>query len=163
MNRNIECKTDLTDSLYRKCISDVSFVVCELNPEGTVLFVNDAIINAAGYYPEELLGKNWWDMFFPGELNEKVETFYQIFSTTIDVTNFEASIMTKEGVLKVFEWKSSNHYLSDGTLHSILLFGFDVIFIPKITNSGNNLLHLFPLLNYPAVNIFRNRIRSNTY
>ena len=118
-NRDMEWKIDWTDSLYKKCVSEVSIVVCELTPEGTVLFVNDAIVNATGYYSEELLGSNWWDLFFPEELNEKVETFYKIFSTTMDVTNFEASIITKEGVLKVFEWKSSNHYLSDISIMTI--------------------------------------------
>lgn len=139
-NIDMELKSNWYDTLYNKCVSEVSTVVCELSPEGTVVFVNDAVVNATGYYPEELLGKNWWDMLFPGELSKKIETFYKIFNTTMDVSNFEAPIMTKEGVLKVFEWKSSNHYLSNGTLHNIVLYGFDVTACFKLRETLKSML-----------------------
>jgi diguanylate cyclase (GGDEF)-like protein/PAS domain S-box-containing protein len=117
---------DRSEVLYKKYVSNISAIVCELDSDGTILFVNDAILHATGYHPKELLGRNWWKTFFLKDQNDQVEILYKIFSTTMDVNNFEASLTTKDGIEKIFEWKSSNYYLPDGTLNNIVLFGIDV-------------------------------------
>jgi diguanylate cyclase (GGDEF)-like protein/PAS domain S-box-containing protein len=139
---NNSWKIEHSETLYKKCVSHISAIVCELSPDGTILFVNDGAINATGYSLNNFLNKNWWNILFEREQKQQVELFYKIFNTTMDVTNFEAAITTKDGIEKVFEWKSSNHYLPDGTLNRIILFGIDVTGRHKLRETLKSMLIL---------------------
>ncbi len=45
---------------YRRLLSRMPALVFELAPDGTLLFVNEALAPLTGYQPDEVQGRNWW-------------------------------------------------------------------------------------------------------
>ena len=56
-----------SESRYRRLAVLTSALVFELAPDGTTRFVNEALSALTGYSSGEVLGRNWWDLFCPGE------------------------------------------------------------------------------------------------
>src|SRR5690348_8099647 len=54
-----------SEARYRDLVARCPALVCELAPDGTILFVNDAVTNVLGYHPEELMGKCWRSTLVP--------------------------------------------------------------------------------------------------
>ena len=57
---------------------------------GATPFVNDAVGKITGYRADELQGKNWWDVFYPGGLRRQVDDLYLCFRSG-DVSDHKLS------------------------------------------------------------------------
>jgi PAS domain S-box-containing protein len=60
-----------------------------------------------GYRPDELIGRNWWDTLYPGELRADVDRLYNQF-TKGDVSGFEMTLRGKDGRPRTIVWNSFN-------------------------------------------------------
>lgn len=109
----------------RDLLGHIPAIVCRLAPDGTMLFVNDTVLNITGYQPEELQGRNWWDVFFPCGQRHEVDDLYLQLSSG-DVADYEMVLMAKDGSLKTVSWSFWNRLRPDGTLDSIIAFGLDI-------------------------------------
>lgn len=98
-----------SEERYDRLARHLATIVFELDADGTVIFVNDAVKQAAGYAPDELRGRNWWDVFFPGELRRQVDRLHEAMRTG-DVTNFEMVMKTADGADIVTELSTANRY-----------------------------------------------------
>jgi two-component system, cell cycle sensor histidine kinase and response regulator CckA len=90
-----------------------------LDPKGKTIFVNQIIQPIAGYSPEELIGKNWWETFYPGELRGQVDRLASEFGKSRDVVQFRMSLQAKDGALKDILWTSYNIWDEQGNLVEI--------------------------------------------
>jgi PAS domain S-box-containing protein len=110
---------------YQRLTRRMSAIVFELTPEGAILDVNDAIAAVCDYQPADLIGRNWWEVFFPGELSAQVEPFLAIMRSG-DVSNCELVLATRQGRRITLELNSANYYGEDGGLERIVGFGVDI-------------------------------------
>ena len=62
---------------YNMYLSKAPAILFQIAPDGATAFVNKAVEQITGYSPEELLGKNWWEIFYPGELYRQVEELHK--------------------------------------------------------------------------------------
>ena len=120
----------LTDSRERKArccdlVKRMPAIVCQLAPNGNTLFVSDNITRIAGYLPEELQGRNWWEVFYPGDQSRQVEEVCSRFQRG-DILDHEMTLTAKDGSLRTLSWTSANGYSQDGTLEDILLTGIGI-------------------------------------
>ncbi len=92
---------------YRRLVTSAKCLICSLAPDGETRFVNRYIRDLTGYEPEDLVGKNWWDVFYPGELRAQVDRLYDEFKGG-DVVNYEMTLATKLGERKTISWSSFN-------------------------------------------------------
>ena len=51
-------------------------VICRVTPDGVTTFINPAGERIGGYEREELIGKNWWETFHPGDEYRQVERLF---------------------------------------------------------------------------------------
>lgn len=116
---------ETSESRYRHLIEQLSACVFELEPTGTILFVNQAMCKLTGYTGEELTGRNWWHLFFPMSEQAAVDELKRWLAKG-DVVNYEASLTTKGGQPLVLELNSANQYGDSGQLERIIGFGVDV-------------------------------------
>jgi PAS domain S-box-containing protein len=119
---------------FCKLIMNMPIIVCELARDGTTLFVNNAISDATGYMPEELIGRNWWDILFPGGSCEQVWKHLDEIEKR-DVFNFEMYMTAKDGKQVPILWSSANTYDESGRLEKILSFGTDVTKLKNVQDS----------------------------
>lgn len=114
-----------SETKYRDLVKHIPAIVCELAPDGKILYVNDFVHKITGYRPDELQDRNWWDVFYPGEQSLQVNELY-LQCQAGDVTDYEMVLTAKDGSLKTLAWNSANRYRPDGVLESIVGFGVDV-------------------------------------
>ncbi|OQX60555.1 hypothetical protein B5M50_00880 [candidate division KSB1 bacterium 4484_219] len=110
---------------YRQLVESVPNIFCVLNPSGEIVFVNRYVEQITGYTPEELLGENWWEIFYPGEEYAQVTRLFQNFERG-DVKNYEMTLVTKSGEKRVISWNSVNVRNAQGQVVQIIGIGADV-------------------------------------
>lgn len=99
-------------------------MLCSLEPDGVVRFLNPACEQISGYRADELIGQNWWKLLFPGERFEQVEMLYKKFRDG-DVRDFEVALTTKSKDTRNVALYSLNR-MDNNRLKEIVLVGIDV-------------------------------------
>ena len=114
-----------SEERYRDLIARSPSLVCELTPDGTTTFINDAVCTVLGLGPGELVGRNWWDDVIAPEHRRTAAAFAEELRRG-NVTARELPLRARDGSMRWVEWTSSNRYGASGELESIVLFGLDV-------------------------------------
>jgi PAS domain S-box-containing protein len=100
-------------------------VICGIAPDGATLFINPAGEQTTGYRAKELVGRNWWQTFYPGESYRQVEQLFHDFEQG-NVLDYEMVLTTKSGEQRTIAWNSLNRFDTAGQLVEIIGFGHDV-------------------------------------
>lgn len=84
----------------------VFFVV--LNKEGNIDYINSWALRKTGYNFEEIIGKNWFEIFIPEDIRNKVfDVFKLILDKKIElVQTYENEILTKDGKFITVLWEN---------------------------------------------------------
>ena len=110
---------------FRTLVETTPCIICSLKPDGTVLFVNNHIRKVTGHEPGEVIGGNWWELFYSGELRGQVAELMNAFKTG-DVRGYEMRFFDRQGSLKTIMWDSFNRWDPDGGLVEINGVGTDI-------------------------------------
>lgn len=94
--------------------------------KGNILSVNPKVCQVSGFTEKELLGKNWWSIFFPGAEEENYERLIKTFREQWEVNDYEMPMMTKAGDTRIISWTSLNRYDENVEVKEIIGFGIDV-------------------------------------
>ncbi len=114
------------EARYRALLESTPCLICTLAPNGDTLFVNPYVASVTGYSPAELIGRNWWDLFYPGELRAQVHALYAAFEKG-DVRDYEMTLVDRQGRRRVLSWSSFNvRDKSQGQLIEIHGVGLDI-------------------------------------
>jgi len=83
----------------------IFFVVLDEN--GNVSYINTWTLNKTGYRLEEVVGKNWFDVFIPSDIREMVRgVFTQIQQRNIEMNqSYENEVLCKDGSKLVALWE----------------------------------------------------------
>jgi two-component system, sporulation sensor kinase A len=114
-----------SEERYRLLVAHMSACVFELEPDGAIVFVNQAMSDHTGYKMDELYGRNWWQVFFPAAEQAQAERLKRHFQQD-DVNNYEVTLTTKNGQPLLLELSSANRYSDDGRLERIVGVGIDI-------------------------------------
>ena len=114
-----------SEEKYRRLTAAAPAVICRLSPQGQTLYVNKRVVTVTGYRPEEVTGRNWWQVFYPGELRDQVDQLYRDFGTG-DVSGYEMTLQGKDGRRRTLAWNSANLVGPGGVIQEIVGVGLDV-------------------------------------
>ena len=106
-------------------IRNTPAIVCGIAPDGTTTFVNPAGQRLTGYSADELVGRNWWRTFYPGDEYRQVGQLFRDFQKG-DVRDYEMVLTTRSGEKRTVSWNSINRFDETGRLLEIIGFGNDV-------------------------------------
>lgn len=109
ITKRVKAEEDLrrSEAEYRKLVMTVPSIICRLARDGTTLFVNDHVRGITGYSPDELVGRSWWDVLFPGRLRDQVDALLEELRAG-DVSGREMVLMDKAGSTRTLLWSSFN-------------------------------------------------------
>jgi PAS domain S-box-containing protein len=106
----------------------ISVVMVVLGPDETVTRINARGCQLLGCGREEIVGRNWFDLFVPERDRARTRaTFHQLIAGTIEpVEHFENSVLTRSGGERLMSWH--NAYLRDdnGRITATLSSGVDI-------------------------------------
>jgi PAS domain S-box-containing protein len=106
-------------------LSTAPALIVRIAPDGTALSVNQAAVSILGYSIAEIIGKNWWQMFYPGEERAQVDRLFREFKAG-NVTNYTMTMTARNGDKRVIGWNSANRRASDGRLLDVIKIGVDM-------------------------------------
>ena len=109
---------------YHDLIETTPCLVCRLSGDGRVLAVNSYALDVTGYPADELLGKNWWDLLYPGEHRDQVDGLYRRFERG-EVRDYEMRLVSRDGGTRIVRWNSLN-VRDEGRLVEINGVGLDI-------------------------------------
>jgi PAS domain S-box-containing protein len=84
-------------------IQETSALYCEIRMDGTILFINPSTEVATGYSNEEVVGKNWWNQFQPGDSYSEIQDFIENVRRS-PKKNYNSEIVTKKGYRLKVRW-----------------------------------------------------------
>jgi PAS domain S-box-containing protein len=114
-----------SEARYRRLVNRINAIVFELDSKGAIRFVNDAVLRTTGYLPEELLGRNWEEIFFPDELSRHAKEFLRQIQSG-DVSNYQFILVAKDRTQVLLEVNTANSYRPDGSLEKVVGIGIDI-------------------------------------
>jgi len=106
-------------------INHAPYIICGMNSEGVITFVNPSGEEKTGHSKDEIIGKNWWRLFYPGDEYQQVETLFKNLAGG-DITNYEMTLVCKNGEKKYIVWNSYSKIDKNTNKLEIIGFGNDI-------------------------------------
>jgi PAS domain S-box-containing protein len=106
-------------------ISAAPTLICGIASDGTTTFANEAVCKSTGYNLEELIGQNWWELFYPDGAYEQVTQLFADLEKG-PVVNYEMTLTTKNGAQRIIAWSSVERHNAAGEIIEIVGLGTDV-------------------------------------
>lgn len=104
-NRNAQKRLIEAENRFIQILESGNIVSIILNFNGTVKYCNNYLLHITGYTKEEVIDKNWFQLFFPPELKGSVfEHFLADTQTNQRINNYENCILAKDGTRVYFSW-----------------------------------------------------------
>ncbi|MHB1147480.1 MAG: hybrid sensor histidine kinase/response regulator [Lutibacter sp.] len=97
-NELVQLKLNEYERRFTQILESGNVLSLLLNTDGSINFCNDYLLQITGYSREEVLEKNWFDLFIKDESGEKLK---KLFSEGLKIKefskNYENPILTKAG------------------------------------------------------------------
>lgn len=105
----------ISESRFRDVMETIALYGVVLDPASRITYANDFLLNHTGWARAEVLGQNWFELFLPADVRERIER--PIFSASITSgtipAHFENEIVTRRGERLLIAW--NNTVLRDGS------------------------------------------------
>ncbi len=109
-------------------------LIAELDKKGTIINVNNMFLKILGYTKDELLGRNWFDVFVHTSQKEFVQAPFEkmMAGTGENIEYFENELLTKSGEARTIYWHNTVNRDDAGKIVSTLSSGMDITRVKKI-------------------------------
>ena len=125
-----------------------------LNPQAEIIFANTHFLKLTGWKEQEVLGRDWFDMFIPENIREEVRSVFSHTMDRRDVSGYsthENDIITRSGELRNIGWFNVLTKDAQGRILDITSLGIDITERNKareaLQESEKQYRHLFELAN----------------
>ena len=97
-----------------------------LDTEGRIVRFNQYMEKLAGYTLDEVVGRDWFDVFIPERERERLRQFFLFAMQQDDMNGNLNPIVTRDGEERLIEWTNRRLIDTDGTITGLLGIGQDV-------------------------------------
>ncbi len=115
-------------SRLRKYLNVTNSIIVEIDRSGELLLFNKYATDILGYSSEEVLGKNWFELFLEPHLIQLFKKeWLGIFDGKQELLEFLAHpVVAKDGSTKIVKWHSAFNYDENDNPRSVLASGSDI-------------------------------------
>jgi PAS domain S-box-containing protein len=111
---------------FRELLETVHLAAVITDVDGTVTFCNEYFCHLSGYSMDEIIGRNWIELFVPADAEAPEAEFYANLERG-DVTSFmTGTVRTRDGDRRAFTWSNTALRGPDGTVVAAASLGEDV-------------------------------------
>ncbi len=126
-HKRSEHATLAAEKKFRNLLETIQLVAIILDRNGNISFCNDYFLNLTGWSRDEVLDRNWFDLFIPKELSRRVES---VFQSTMGgggfVSHYENPILTRDGSSRQIVWDNTTLTDPEGRVTGLAGIGVDV-------------------------------------
>lgn len=135
MNRQLEnwenqkAKERLYESEQRftEMLWGINMIFVQTDLDKKIIFCNKYLLSITGYSSEEVIGKNFIDIFVPIDEKEKIEEeFHELFRNNGSIQYFESKILTQDHRVVYISWHNSVITDDEGKVKGIASLGENI-------------------------------------
>lgn len=117
----------LSEKKFRDLLETIRLLSVMLDCDGNITFCNDYLLTLTGWSREEVLGKNWFEIFIPENLRSTLEqVFSNIISGSLASSHYENNIITRDGASRLIVWDNTMLHNLDGAVIGTASIGVDI-------------------------------------
>jgi diguanylate cyclase (GGDEF)-like protein/PAS domain S-box-containing protein len=124
--RRAERQLHESERRYSEMLSNVELFAVMLDLQGRITFCNDYLLRITGWQREEVIGRNWFDMFIPTHDHKIRKAFAELLANVPESWQRENQIVTRTGALRSVHWNNSLLRSEDGAINGTASLGGDV-------------------------------------
>jgi PAS domain S-box-containing protein len=123
--RQAELAQQESERRFRNIMEHVNMVSVMLDINGTITFVNDYLLKLTGWTLQEVIGKNWFDIFILPGAPVRTDLFKNIADEVLPV-HYENEILTRSGELRLIRWSNTLLRSKKGQIEGLAGIGVDI-------------------------------------
>ena len=117
----------VSENRFREMLENVHLLSVILDVNGSIRFCNEYLLKLTGYTRDEVLGKNWFDLFIPEKSRTQFrEKFANDLREKILASHHECEILSRSGNQRLISWSSTTLRETDGTISGEACIGVDI-------------------------------------
>ncbi len=102
-------------------------IVVTLDTDANIKTFNKHAEQLTGYTKEEIIDKNWFEIFTPPLYTQSIQTaFNKKIDSKTDNSQFENPILTKSGEERIISWSNNITYNNAGKINGLMSIGVDI-------------------------------------
>ena len=112
---------------FSDLLANVELVSVMLDREARITYCNDYLLRLTGWRHEEVVGRNWFELFLPPELADMKGSFFAaLLANRPEVWLHENEILTRAGERRLIRWNNSVLRSAAGDVVGIAGIGEDI-------------------------------------
>ncbi|MDP1757674.1 MAG: PAS domain-containing protein, partial [Pseudohongiella sp.] len=93
---------------FSDLLENVELISMMLDCEARVTYCNEYLLHLTGWQLGEVIGRNWFDLFVPPEINDlKFSFFAALLANQPEARHHENEILTRSGERRLIRWNNS--------------------------------------------------------
>ena len=119
--------------LSENILETANAFILTLDIKADITLFNKFAEKLTGYKKEEVLGKNWFDLFIPKRIGSKIpEVFSNVLKKMPEFSSYENPVLCKNGSERLIRWENTVLKNENGEISGVLSIGNDITDREKI-------------------------------
>ncbi len=123
--KRAEAAQQESERRFRDIIEKVNMIGALINANAQITFVNDYLLRLTGWKREELIGKNWFEVFIPSDAKVRRDLFSSFEKGNVPVY-YQNEILTRDGKHRLIDWSNTLLQDENGNPSGIAGLGVDI-------------------------------------
>lgn len=113
---------------WQKILVNTPQLGISLDPQARIVFANEHFLKLTGWEMEEVQGKDWFELFIPDYIREKLREFFfmTLVNTKVEFSTNENDILTKSGKVLHISWSNVVDKDDNGAVVDVTCLGVDL-------------------------------------
>ena len=111
---------------FREMMENMRLIAIMLDAEGKILFVNRFLLHLTGWTIDEVVGKDWFELFIPLDQSVRVKRMYGSFIQRTPMPQYENDIITRLGERRAIAWNLTALKDPAGNIIGVASIGEDI-------------------------------------
>jgi diguanylate cyclase (GGDEF)-like protein/PAS domain S-box-containing protein len=149
-----------SEKRFRDLLGNVELVAMMLDKNARITYCNDYLLQVSGWRREDLLGRNWFEIFTPSEVTHLKSVFASLLTDLPQARHHENEILTRSGERRLIRWNNSLLRSGDGEVIGTASIGEDITDRMEAENKIRRLNRVYAVLSGINTRIVRVRDRD---
>ncbi len=111
---------------FRNTLEEIQLAAVTLNSNAKIVFCNDFLLQLTGWQRDEVLGRDWIELFVPESQRRETRQIMQTDKPVLTPNIRQAEMLTRSGKTLLISWNLTRSWNQDGRLTSITAIGEDI-------------------------------------
>ena len=106
--KQAELKLLESERRFSDLLGNVELISMMLDREAQITYCNDYLLRLTGWQRKEVIGKSWWELFVPPEIQDLSGAFFtSLLDNQPEALHHENEIVTRSGERRFIRWNNS--------------------------------------------------------